>query len=197
MVQKTKLGSVKTNGNDRRARSLAILAAAALVVLVSTSGGYRSHCGRCADQKTEMKVLWITVATPEPHYDEYGIVTRWEKAHPNIGPCPNIWLAGPFDPDQPDPQYWPRLHLRVAAARRTKDVEALIRTASVTALRKTDVLGRTILHWLATHKRTPERDGLVAFLVEQGLSRNQRDADGLSPRDWASADPSTTPLGGP
>lgn len=88
------------------------------LALLLTSGGYRSHCGRCADQKTEIKLLWVTVATPEPHYDEYGIVERWEKAHPNQGPCPNIWLAGPFDPKQPDPQYWPRLHFRVAAARR-------------------------------------------------------------------------------
>lgn len=167
------------------------------LALLLTSGGYRSHCGRCADQKTEIKLLWITVATPEPHYDEYGIVERWEKAHPNQRPCPNIWLAGPFDPKQPDPQYWPRLHFRVAAARRVKDVDALVRAASAMELRKADALGRTVLHWLATHRNTPERDALVRFLVEQGLSPDHEDADGLTPREWAAANSGTVPAGWP
>ena len=167
------------------------------LALVLGSGGYRSHCGRCADQKTEIKLLWVTVATPEPHYDEYGIVERWEKAHPNRRPCPNIWLAGPFNDKQPDPRYWPRLHFRVAAARRVEDVDALVRATSATELRKADALGRTVLHWLATHRNTPERDALVGYLVEQGLSPDQKDEDGLSPREWAAANVGTAPLGWP
>ncbi len=185
------------NRDQRRKVSFRILGLAALVVLVLTSGGYRSHCGRCADQKTEIKVLWVTVATPEPHYDEFGIVERWEKAHANRRPCPNIWLAGPFDPELPDPRYWPRLHFRIATARHLEDVEALVHAAPVAELQKTDALGRTVLHWLATHRVTPERDALVRFLVEQGLSPDQKDADGLSPRDWAAANAGTAPLGWP
>ena len=122
---------------------------------------------------------------------------RWEKAHPNRKPCPNIWLAGPFNPKQLDPQYWPRLHFEVAAWRRHDDLSALLRAASVSELRKTDVLGRSVLHWLATHRVTPERDALVRFLVEQGLNPDQKDADGLSPREWAAANAGTAPLGWP
>lgn len=186
-----------TNRDERRKNRLLLLAAAGIVVVGLTSGGSRSHCGRCADQKTEFKVLWVTVATPEPHYDEYGIVERWEAAHPNRRPCPNIWLAGPFDPEKPDQRYWPRLHFRVAVARRVEGVEALVRATPAAALRKTDALGRTVLHWLATHRATPAREALVRFLVEQGLSPDQKDADGLSPRDWAAADARTAPLDWP
>ena len=56
-----------TNRDERRTIPIRILAVAALLVLVLTSGGFLSHCGRCADQKTEIKVFWLTVATPEPH----------------------------------------------------------------------------------------------------------------------------------
>ena len=180
------------DGHRISLRQLFVLAGGVLLIL--TSGGYRSHCGRCADQKSEIKVLWITVATPEPHYDEYGIVERWEAAHGK--PCPNIWLAGPFDDRRPDPRYWPRLHFRVAAARRTNDVAALVRAAPAAELRRTDALGRTVLHWLATHRTTPERDALVTFLIEQGLNPDQKDSDGLSARAWA-ANAGTAPLGRP
>jgi len=54
---------------------------------------------------------------------------------------------------------------------------------TLAALRHKDALGRTGLHWLAVHSDVAGRDGLTADRVARGLSFDEPDADGLSPRD--------------
>jgi hypothetical protein len=48
-------------------------------------------------------------------------------------------------------------------------------------------LGRTILHWLVIHPDVEHRQALVDQVVARGLSLDDKDVDGLSPRDWEAA----------
>ncbi len=60
----------------------------------------------------------------------------------------------------------------------------MIDATSDADLKHKDALGRTILHWLVVYRDEQHRQALIDLALRRGLSMDDKDADGLSPRDW-------------
>lgn len=157
------------------------LAGAVVVVIAAflTSGFARYQCGRCGDQRTTFDLFWIPIIEIEPHYDEYGIVVAWERAHGR--PCANFWQRGPFDSTKADNPFFPPLHFAAATVRGRLVAERLMLTQPIGLLNRQDALGRTPMHWIAaTSGIGPLREQVSA----RGVRLDIRDEDGLTPLDW-------------
>jgi hypothetical protein len=158
---------------------LAIGVVAILAFAFLTSGFARYHCGRCADQRTTFDLFLIPIIEIEPHYDEYGIVADWERAHGRR--CVNLWQRGPFNPERTDRPYFPTLHFRAAVVQHRVAAEALMLTKTPQELNRQDALGRTPMHWIAAASGIgPMREQVLA----RGVRLDIRDEDGLTPLDW-------------
>jgi len=140
------------------------------------------HDGRCGAQKWQ-SLIWSPWETAEgDFFDEYGIVEEWMKAHKGQQ-CPFLWEPGEFAPAT-QTEYFPPLHFTVASQTDIKTVAAEFLAASTHDLRRKDKLGRTILHWLVLRPER-ERTRLITEVTQRGLSLDDKDNDGLTPRDWA------------
>jgi hypothetical protein len=155
----------------------AILLTIVLGVQFYQNGAY--HDGRCGSHRWLFRVLWFNL--DQPDYDEYGIEEQWVRAH-RI-PCEHIWIRGLLESD--DGAYWPPLHLAIAEGIPLNRIWNMVDNMSDTDLKKKDALGRTILHWLVGHPDIEHRQELVELLMKRGVSLDEKDSDGLSPRDWA------------
>lgn len=159
---------------------LVAMVGAFIFVVVMTSGPARWYCGRCGDQRSTFDILGVRFVT-EAHYDEFGIVEAWERAHAR--PCENIWLPGLLDGGRLNEEYWPPLHFAVAKLR-IEDLRSRLAAASPDELRRKDALGRTVLHWFAARHGGTARQELVDELIARGASLDARDEDAMTPRDW-------------
>lgn len=155
-----------------------VVLGAVLVVAIQVSTVEAEHDGRCGLQQWERYILWMNFS--EREYDEGGIRDRWVRAHGTI--CEPIWMDGPLKADASE--YWPPLHFAVAAGTPLEQLKAEIDAASDAELARKDSLGRTLLHWAAIYRTDREREALKQALIERGVSPDDRDADGLTPRDW-------------
>lgn len=162
---------------SRNARVLVMLGLVAVGFL--TSGFARYQCGRCADQRTTFDLLTFSIVEIEPHYDEFGIVDVWEKAHGE--PCKNLWRLGPFDDTRSDNPFFPPLHFRSATVRTRVAAEAIMLQESAADLNRQDALGRTPMHWLAGASGI---GALGSQLKQRGVRLDIKDEDGLTPLDW-------------
>ena len=142
----------------------------------SKNGMY--HCGRCGSEKWVFNVLFLDLG--EGDYDEFGIEERWVSAHRK--PCEHIWLPGPLEYDTGT--YWPSLHSKIARSADWEAVLAMMKASGDAELKGKDALGRTILHWLVLSPDIEHRQMLVDYAVSRGLSWEEKDVDGLTPRDW-------------
>jgi len=164
-----------------KAGSLLLLGAvlgAGFVVAMQVSSVRVQHEGRCGLQQWVRYVLWYDDS--ERNYDEFGIPERWARAHG--ARCESVWIDGPLQAGASE--YWPSLHFAIAAGTSWEELESEIDSADDAALKKKDALGRTLMHWAATYGNDRERAALKQKLIERGLSLDDRDSDGLTPRDW-------------
>jgi hypothetical protein len=151
--------------------------AAILTFQISHNGVY--HDGRCGAQQWRHNYLWLDFS--ERDYDEFGIEETWRSAHRQ--PCHHLWLPGVLELD--GGKYFPRLQWKAAVGIHVADLVDLIRSASDAELRHKDALGRTVLHWLVVHPDVEHRQQAIDLAVARGLGMDEKDAGGLSPRDWA------------
>jgi hypothetical protein len=162
-----------------------VFQAIALVGLIAASLWYFQpielgtlyHCGVCGTQKYERHFFGLDLT--EEDDEEYSIRERWTQAHEK--PCQHLWVRGSLEDDG---AYWPKLHFLTAIGQPIAELEKTIDATSTEALRKKDKLGRTVLHWLVIHPDRHGRQHLIDKLVNRGLSLDEKDGDGLSPRDW-------------
>lgn len=152
----------------------------ALIVIIQLNQIAVYHDGRCG---TQQWIRWILIFDhSERDYDEFAIAERWAKAHD--APCKHIWVKGPLYAGASP--HWPPLHFSIAAGARIDRIRREIGDADRKALFHTDPLGRSIMHWLAIHPDIHGREILINELLDQGLSFDLKNNDGLSPRDWQS-----------
>lgn len=160
--------------------------AAATLALTAPIAHYDGRCGA----QTWKALVWGPFDAPEDAYfDEFGIVEAWMRGH-NGRSCPFLWQRGDLGP-LTESEYFPPLHFLIASGADTIRVRDAIQSLSVAESTKKDKLGRTALHWLAVY--TPHagylsqevKASLVQALLDRGLSLDDVDEDGLSPRDWA------------
>jgi len=160
---------------------------AALGILAIIDIPYRD--GRCGAQTWTNLIRGPWEVARGEHDDEYGIASTWARAHGG-NPCPFIWEWGRYS-ERTDTEYFPQLHFLIASGASVAEIRSRIVSAGIEELRKKDKLGRTILHWLVVYRpyaKTPDSEAratLVKEVVAKGLSLDEKDSDGLSPRDWA------------
>jgi len=119
---------------------------------------------------------------PEDDYDEFGIGERWAKAHEV--PCPDVWLPGPLSKETAWAEGWSELQFLIASEHSIDGILAAVRAAPDEVLRRPDPYGRTLAHWAVVYPREDGRRLLLELLQQRGIDFDERDADGLSPRDW-------------
>jgi len=140
---------------------------------------------RCGAQGSRA-LIWSPWARPNGYDDKWGIMENWIRAH-NGSPCPFVWTIA-LSPLS-GTEYFPRLQFLAASTMPIQRIRPDLESASTTDLRRRDKLGRTVLHWLVSRRvreyERAERATLVHELVSKGLSLDEKDEDGLTPRDWA------------